>query len=136
MEHTPWNEEYPFSSQPTVPFETGKRELIFGLLTLLSAMALCNFGIYGGLNLGFVLGALACVGCCFTYLVASGRRPSVYSVSLLALAVVILMRFVRSNDGFVKFVMLCFLSERISVIKQFIYIVRKLIKLFERKSRT
>lgn len=115
MEHTPWNEEYPFSSQPTVPFETGKRELIFGLLTLLSAMALCNFGIYGGLNLGFVLGALACVGCCVAYLVASGRRPSAYSVSLLALAVVILLGFVRSNDGFVKFVMLCFLFVSIQL---------------------
>ena len=117
MENKPWNDDYPSYEgfPPAVPFETGKRELIFGLLTLLSAMALCNFGIYGGLNLGFVLAALACGGCCFFYLIAAGKRPSAYSCGLMLLSLVILLGFARSNDSFVKGVMVCFLFVSIQL---------------------
>ena len=91
-------------------YPTGKKELLFGLCVLLSAMALCNFTIYGGFNLGFALGASLCILCSAGYLLCSRRKLRFYPAAILALCLVIAASFARSDDGFVKFVMLCFLT--------------------------
>lgn len=99
--------------KPFLP--AGKREVIFAGVTLLIAMALCNFILYGGFNLGFALAAVAYIGCAFVYLLAAGCKPSVYSVLLLCLSAVIAAAFARSDDGFVKLVMVCFLSVSVNL---------------------
>ena len=91
-------------------YPTGKKELLFGLCALLSAMALCNFTIYGGFNLGFSLGASLCILCSTGYLLCSRRKLRFYPTAILALCLVIAASFARSDDGFVKFVMVCFLT--------------------------
>ena len=101
--------------QPQPVFQTGRRELIFGLLVLLSALCLCNFTVYGGLNLGFALGTWACIVCAFCYLLSVGCKPSGYSCSLLGLSLVIAAGFARSDDGFVKGVMVCFLIVSVNL---------------------
>lgn len=103
----PWQEP---QREPLPAFETGKKELLFGLLLLISALGLCNFTLFGGFNLGFAMGQVACIACAFFYLLASGCAPDWYSGSLLALSVIIAAGFARSDDGFVKFVMFCFLT--------------------------
>lgn len=95
------------AQQPAFP--TGKKELIFGLLILIGGMALCNFMIFGGFNLGFAVMSVFCIGCTSIYLFVSGHRPTLYSGALLLLSVVIALGFARSDDVFVKFVMLNFL---------------------------
>lgn len=105
----------PSAHTPPPAFPTGKRETVFGALLLLSALALCNFTLFGGFNLGFVLGAVACIGCSFFYLLASGCKPDLYSGSLLILSLVIIVGFARSDDGFVKFVMVCFLLVSVNL---------------------
>lgn len=99
----------PPPAPPAPPFPTGKRELIFGIFTVIACLLLCNFTLFGGFNLGFAVAAVACIGCMVGYLHASGRRLKGYSAALLVLSVVIAVGFARSDDGFVKFVMLCFL---------------------------
>lgn len=94
---------------PTPPLPTGKRELIFGVFAVIFGLLLCNFTLFGGFNLGFALAAVACIACVVGYLTASGRRLDGYSGALLWLSVVIALGFARSDDGFVKFVMVCFL---------------------------
>ena len=94
---------------PAPPFPTGKRELIFGSLTAIFCLLLCNFTLFGGFNLGFALATVACMGCTVGYLYTSGHRLNGYSAALLWLCVVIALGFGRSDDGFVKFVMVCFL---------------------------
>ena len=91
------------------PFPTGKRELIFGVFILLCSLMLCNFTLFGGFNLGFAIGAVACIVCSVVYLRAGGCRINGYSGALLALSVIICAGFARSDDGFVKFVLVCFL---------------------------
>lgn len=114
----PWQDLYtqmPSSDAQDLVFSTGRRELVFGLLLLLSALALCNFTIYGGYNLGFAMGAMACIACSFLYLLASGSRVTLYSGSLLLLSAIIAAGFGRSDDGFVKFVMVCFLFVSVNL---------------------
>ena len=86
----------------------GKRELIFGAVILALALALGNFVLYGGFYLGFTLAGLGCLGASVVYLRRKGK-DSPYGWALLGLCGVILPGFARSADGFVKFVMLCFL---------------------------
>ena len=59
---------------PAPPFPTGKRELIFGSLTAIFCLLLCNFTLFGGFNLGFALATVACMGCTVGYLYTSGHR--------------------------------------------------------------
>ena len=94
---------------PAPPYPTGKRELIFGILTVIFSLLLCDFTMFGGFNLGFTLAAVACMACTVGYLYASGHRLNGYSAALLGLSVIIALGFARSDDGFVKFVMVCFL---------------------------
>ena len=94
---------------PTPPFPTAKRELIFGVLAVIFSLLLCNFTLFGGFNLGFAIAAVACIACVVAYLYTSGHRLDGYSAALLWLSVVIVIGFARSDDSFVKFVMVCFL---------------------------
>ena len=97
------------------PFALGGKEWAFLGVQMVLGWLLCNSMVYGGLNLGFALCAVASVLCAFFYLVASGHRPDGYSGSLLALAVVIAVGFARSDDGFVKAVLLMFLVVAVNL---------------------
>lgn len=105
----------PIPVQPEAPFPTGKRELIFGLFTVICSLLLCNFTLFGGFNLGFAIAAVACIACSVGYLRAGGCRADGYSAALLTLSVIICAGFARSDDLFVKFVLVCFLLLAINL---------------------
>ena len=91
-------------------FPTGKKELTFGFFILLCGWLTLNSIFFGGgYNLGYAIFAGAGLIFAAAYLLISGAKPSFYSVLLLVLDLVIIASFARSDDGFVKFVMLCFL---------------------------
>ncbi len=92
-----------------VGYPTQKRELIFGVCITLISLLLCNCLIYGGLNLGFGLCVICAILCSAVYLIASGCKPGAYSLSLLFLSAILAASFARSDDGFVKLVIACFL---------------------------
>lgn len=94
---------------PRAGFPTGKPELRFGLALLVTGVLLWDFLLFGEFNLGFALGAIAVLACSAGYLLASGCRPDWYSGSLLVFAMLIAGGFARSDDGFIKYVMLHFL---------------------------
>lgn len=91
------------------------RELIFGGSILLLAIALCNFVFYGGCHLAFGLVAAAMILASWLYLCKSGRRFGGYEKALLILSLVICAGFGRSDDRFVKFVMLLFLFAAVNL---------------------
>lgn len=90
-------------------FPAGKKELLFALGILLSAAALCNFTLFGGYHLAFAVAAIACILCTCSYLLAKGRKLTPYSLALLGVSAVIAAGFGRSDDDFVKHIMLLFL---------------------------
>lgn len=90
-------------------FPTGKRELALAIVTVILAVLLADFVLFGGLQLGFAVLAIVSICAAAIYLLRSGCRITWYSGALLVLSIVIGASFVRSDDGFVKFVMLCFL---------------------------
>lgn len=90
-------------------FPTGKREAIFCLAILLLGLFLANSALFGGANLGFALARMGCTAAAAIYLFRSGCKGNWYYRTLLGLCFVILPGFARSDDGFVKFVMCCFL---------------------------
>lgn len=103
---TPY-EKWPLPPEPVLP--TGKRELrFFGAIVVISLL-LADFILFGGFYLGFAAASAACIVCTAVYLLRSGCRLTFYSGALLALSLVICGSFLRSDDGFVKFVMVCFL---------------------------
>lgn len=111
--NTPW-QPYPAAPVPstvTKPagFPTEKKELIFSILAIFCGLILCNFTLFGGFNAGFALAVTATVGCSVGYLRSSGCRLNGYGTTLLVLSVLIALGFGRSDDGFVKFVMVNFL---------------------------
>ncbi len=116
-ENTPWTGEFAPAPprEPGTVYPAGKRELIFGAAAAVSALALSNFILMGGFNLGFAIGLILCLGCGFVYFAACGRKAGWYAGCLYALSVVIAAGFARSNDGFVKFVMLAFLFVGINL---------------------
>jgi len=83
----------------------GKRELIFFFLSALCALFLTNTLLFGGCNLGFALAVIVSAGCSAGYLLRSGREKNPYALSVLGLCLVIAASFPRSDDAFVKFVM-------------------------------
>lgn len=89
-------------------FPTGKRELIMMAVMILMGIFLVNTALYYGLNLGFAIAAVLCIGTSSLYLLCSGCKLTFYSGSLLLLSMVCAASFVRSDDAFVKFVMFCF----------------------------
>lgn len=105
--------------QPTVKksfaFPTGGKELLYALLALAFGMMLCNFVLYGGFELGFGIAMCGYIVCATGYLLASGGRLSFYSVLLLLLSLGIAAGFGRSDDNFVKLVMVCFLTVSVNL---------------------
>lgn len=96
-------------------FRAGGKELFYALLALVCGLALSNFVIFGGFELGFAIGMCAFILCAAGYLLASGGKLNVYSTLLLLLSLGISAGFGRSADGFVKFVMLCFLLVSVNL---------------------
>ena len=96
---------------PAVPakpfFPSKKAELLFGGGILVIGCLLCNCLFYGGLNLGFALFFWASLLCTATYLLVRGAKPTAYSVILLIASLLITASFARSDDGIVKFFLLC-----------------------------
>lgn len=107
------------AARPVMPWErklaTGERELAYGAVTVLLAILLCNCVIAGGLNLGFAVMTLACIAATAVYLRRSGKTFSGYAAALLILSAVTAASFIRSNDYFVKFVMVCFLLAAVNL---------------------
>jgi len=101
---------FPPPEIPSAPFfPARKREFLFALGLLIIGCLLCNSVFYGGFHLGFALFASAAIICSAAYLFSSGCKPTAYTLTLLILSLVITAAFARSDDGFVKFVLLCFL---------------------------
>ncbi len=107
---------YPPVQRPRAkPFPTGRKEISFGLVIVVFAMLLCNFVLFGGFNLGFAVGLDLCIVAAFVYLMAGGNRLTPYSAMLLVLSLVTGAGFGRSDDAFVKFIMLCFLFVSVNL---------------------
>ena len=102
-------------AQPASAFTAGRKEWIYGLLALICGMMLCNFVIYSGFELGFAIAMCAYILCAAGYLLASGAKLSVYSGLLLGLSLIIAAGFGRSDDGFVKSVMVGFLAVSVNL---------------------
>ncbi len=98
------------NNQPLQPaFIAGGRELAFAGGCLILGLLLCNFTLFGGFNLGFAIGVVLCILLSVGYLLSRGCKLKGYGAVLLAISLVIGAGFARSDDGFVKFVMVQFL---------------------------
>lgn len=129
----PWSNQYgpntppqqpqqPYQWQPPVNWppqprvhSTGRREVGYALVILFFAVFLCNSVLYAGFHLGFAIAAAGVVVTSFVYLLSAGHRPGLYSTALAALSLVIAAGFARSDDGFVKFVMVVFLLVAVNL---------------------
>lgn len=109
------NENQENRQQPLAEFRTEAREGIFGIVIVILGLCLGNVMVFGGLNLGFVLVLLGCLGAATAYLVRSGFRGGWYAWTLLGLCAVIIPGFARADDGFVKYVMGNFLFVGINL---------------------
>ena len=99
-----------FPSTPQKPFIPAKgREMLFALVTFVIACLLCNSMLYAGLHFGFALFSGFALISSVVYLLLRGCRLNGYTGLLLGLSLVICGSFARSDDGFVKFIMVCFL---------------------------
>lgn len=107
MQHS---NEYSASKQTCTAFPTGKRELLFGAVTAVFALLLCNSWYAGGLNLGFGISAIGLIGSSAFYLWIAGFRPDIYSGGLLVMSFVIAAGFSWSCDDGVELVMLVLLA--------------------------
>ena len=108
----PFDVEYTQQSMeepPAAAYPTNKREVQFGIVTAVVSIALADFILFGGFALGFAVLAAVSIGAAAVYLLRGGCKLTWYSGSLLVLSLVIAASFLRADDGFVKFVMLCFL---------------------------
>lgn len=117
--NVPWDNRYktaPVQPTTTLPyFPTGQKEAVFGALIVIFSLILANFTIFGGFNLGYALGMTAITVSAAVYLLRTGSRGSWYGWTLLGLSLVIIAGFFRTDDGFVKFVMVCFLFFSINL---------------------
>ncbi len=111
--YTPYPPYVP--TPPAPPFQTSGKELFFAIAALVCGMLLCNFVLFGGFNLGFAIGVDLCIVACAVYLLVSGHKPTAYSTLLLLVSLVIGAGFARSDDAFVKFVMVCFLFVSVNL---------------------
>ena len=98
---------------PTVPsapfFPSGTREFLFALVSVIISWLLSNSIFYGGFHLGFAIFSGIAIVASVGYLLWRGCKLNVYSGILLGLSLIIAASFARSDDGFVKFIMVCFL---------------------------
>lgn len=104
-----WSFPQPPQSRPGAAFPTGAKELTFALLCLITGLLLFNSMFYGGVNLGFAIFAGLSLILAAGYLLCTGCHLTGYSTALLLLSLGILSGFARSDDGFVKFILFCFL---------------------------
>ena len=95
---------------PMPHFPVGKQEWLYGVVCLLCALCLSNFVLYGGFYLGFAVVSLVLSFCGCAYLLSRGHKLTAYPCTLLVLSMAICAGFARSNDAFVKFILLCFLA--------------------------
>lgn len=106
-------ESFPVASIGAYP--TGKRELFFGLVIAVCALMLANSVLFAGFHLGYAIAQGLCILVSALYLRISGRKLGFYPAALLALSLVITAGFARSDDGFVKFMMVCFLFVAVNL---------------------
>lgn len=100
-----------YVNQSDMPFfPSGKKELIFGIAILLCGWLICNSVFFAGFHLGFAIFCGIAILCSALYLCLRGHKITVYTAALLVMSLVICASFARSDDGFVKFVMLCFMT--------------------------
>lgn len=104
----PYESYIPPKPQKTL-YTVEKKELLFALGCLISGLLLVNSVYVGGFQLGFALAVILCIGFGIWYLLSRGCKANAYSLSVLALCVIIAGSFAWTDDGFVKFVMLGFL---------------------------
>ncbi len=97
------------------PYPTGTRELLFAMAALFGGLLLCNFTVFGGFSLGFAIAVDLCILVSAGYLMSCGHRLTPYSALLLGISLVIGAGFARSDDSFVKFVMVCFLFVSVNL---------------------
>ncbi len=112
------NKDLPWQGYETSPVQripAEKKEAVFAVLSVVCGLLLSNFTLYGGFHLGFAVAIILWICISAGYLLRSGCRMNGYSGALLGLSVVIAAGFARSDDGFVKFVMLCFLCVSINL---------------------
>lgn len=113
-ENIPTTPEIPVTPEPASP-SAGMRELIFCVISLITGLCMVNFIIYGGFNLGFALTAILSICASVGYLHASGHKGDWYTWSLVVLSLIIAASFAWSSDGFVKFVLFCFLITGVNL---------------------
>ena len=106
-QNVPWQPYRPAPPKPSFPME--KRELIFGAMTIVFSLLMCNCLLFAGANLGFAVGMIGAIICSTAYLCSRGYRPDWYAGSLLGLSVLIAAAFARSSDNALKFLMTCLL---------------------------
>ena len=99
---------------PVVPkkpdsYPAGKWEFLLGLCILLSSWLFFNSIYFGGFNLFAAIGLGCIILLSVLYLLLRGHKLTVYTGVLLGLSLVICGSFARSDDSFVKFIMVCFL---------------------------
>lgn len=110
------NEQYQWTPAPKPEnHPVGKRELCFAGCALLFSLLSVNGLLYGGINLVFAVGFAALILSVGGFLLRSQKRPTAYGVSLLALSMVIVVGFARSDDSFVKNVLLIFVLLAVSM---------------------
>ena len=99
--------EYPFPTPAPEPvFPTGKRELRFCGAILVLSILLADAICFRGLKAQFALVSAGCLIASAAYLLRCGCTMDGYTGALLGLSLVLCGSFVRSDDGFVKFVTL------------------------------
>ena len=95
---------------PALPFfPTGGKEFLFGLGILILSWLLFNSIFYAGFFLGAAIFSIAIILVSSGFLLSRGHKLTPYSTILLCLSMIIAASFARSNDGFVKFIMFCFM---------------------------
>lgn len=107
MENIPISD--PLPDKPALCFLAGKKEFLFGGVVLLLGWFVCNSFLFYGLNLGFALFSGLTTLSTFIYLCCRGHKIRFYPAILLLLSLILSASFARSDDGFVKFVIFCFL---------------------------
>lgn len=112
MEEQKW-EEQPKTEELTFP--TGKRELLFALGMFICSVAVTNFVVFGGFNLGFAIAGSVSILLCLWYQLGRGAKVSAYAITVLILCVVICASFGRSDDKLVKAVLVAFLLGGVSL---------------------
>ena len=108
MENENRNEMPPLPA-PSHAYPVDKKDLWLFLGAVVCALAMVNMVIYGGFNLGFSVVSLVLIGLSGVYLRVTGNKGSFYTVALLGLSAIIAAGYARSDDGFVKFILLGFL---------------------------